>query len=310
MNGLFYIQNFNIYSLLINKLNWGIRMKYILIMIIIAFNLLVVPQLAFCQVLEGMYYLMFSLSDDKDLNTASGIQRFYPSDLIKWEGGSLYSRYWKGSDYLGNYKNMDAVETLNDGSIIFSLSTDWTQDGTTYEEEDLIKWTPGIGFSMFWDSSTSGVPTENNLDAVHIENDGSIIFSLASNWSAYGFKDQDLIKWTPGSGFSLFWSPSGYTGDQDAADILLNNDILFSTTSIWTYNSITYQTNDIIKYSIATSTYSLAWDASAHGLGTGSGWNINALTTSPIPEPSSLILLLCGLMSFAIFIRKNPFIKL
>jgi hypothetical protein len=150
---------------------------------------------------------------------------------------------------------------------------------------------------MYWDGSLAGVPSGNDLDAVHIDNNGDIIFSLSGDWNAYGFKDQDLIKWSPLAGFSLYWQPPELpdSKDVDAVDILLNNN-LFSLTSSWSYSGITYQTNDIIKYCFATNSYSLAWDASAFGLGTGSGWNMDALTTVPIPEPGMLLLLGSGML--------------
>lgn len=259
-------------------------MKYILIIVTIAINLLIVPQSLFCQYLDGFYYLLFSLSGRQDLLTSTGAQTFYPADLIKWEGSNLYSSFWKGSAYLGTTRNMDAVEVLSNGDIIFSLSTDWS----SYTKKDLIKWTSADGFSMYWDASLYDVPEGNDLNALHINNDGSIIFSLHSDWGA--FKNQDLIKWTPGIGFSLYWSPPDFTGNMDGVDILLCSDILFSVYNRWTNAGITYETNDIIKYNFATNSYSLAWDASAFGLGTGSGWNMNAFTTVPIPEPGTWLL--------------------
>ncbi|MCI0496032.1 hypothetical protein L0Z72_13590, partial [candidate division KSB1 bacterium] len=215
-------------------------MKYILIIFIIAISLLTLPQHGFCQYLEEIYSLIFSLNGEQLLNTSAGLQTFYPADLIKWEGGNHYSAYWRGSDYFVDAENIDGVELLDDGSIIFSLAASWNE----YRNEDLIKWTPGIGFSMYWDASAAGVPAGNDLDAVHLEKNGEIIFSLSGDWDIYGFKDQDLIKWSPVAGFSLFWQPPELpeSKDVDAVDILLSNDILFSLTSSWSYGGITYQT--------------------------------------------------------------------
>ncbi|MEM7276354.1 MAG: hypothetical protein AAF547_24990, partial [Actinomycetota bacterium] len=84
-----------------------------------------------------------------------------------------------------------------------SLATDGTVDGIGYADEDVLQFDPGTDtWSLHLDLSDLGVAASNDLDALHLLDDGTVLFSLAAPATLAGVgvvDDSDVISLDPSS---------------------------------------------------------------------------------------------------------------
>ena len=113
-----------------------------------------------------------------------------------------------GSD-VGLNGDVDAFTFLPDGSLLLSIDASATLGGISFTDADIIQFTPtSLGpntagtFSMYFDGSDVGLTTSSeDIDALHVLPDGSLILSFIGSFSVPGVSgaDEDLARFVPTS---------------------------------------------------------------------------------------------------------------
>ncbi|BAY61484.1 beta-L-arabinobiosidase [Calothrix brevissima NIES-22] len=164
----------------------------------------------------------------------------------------------------------------------FSLSGSGTVGEVAYDDEDILAYDrTNRSWSMYFDGSDVGLSSRNIRD-FHINQDGSILFSLNSSLTLDGVgkvDKQDIVKFTPTStgnntagSFSLYFDGSdvGLTKSDEAIDgIAFTKDgqLVISTTGKYDVpgasGNITGNDKDL-----------LAFNATSLGVNTAGTWNL------------------------------------
>ncbi len=106
------------------------------------------------------------------------------------------------TDNAGNATSPASVSyTVQPGQIVFYLSSagKGMVGGVRYQDEDILRYSPATGWSLFFDGSDVGV-ANTDLDAFHLLDDGSILMSFeqAFNLPPLGpVAPFDIIRFTP-----------------------------------------------------------------------------------------------------------------
>ncbi|MBD2206810.1 hypothetical protein H6G33_20920 [Calothrix sp. FACHB-1219] len=181
--------------------------------------------------------------------------------------------------------NSDRVSVLvlnPQTTSFFSLGGSGTVGGVAYSDEDILAYDrSNRTWSMYFDGSDVGLSSRNIRD-FHINQDGSILFSLNSSLTLNGVgrvEKQDIVKFTPTStgnntagSFSLYFDGSdvGLTKSDEAIDgIAFTKDgkLVISTTGKYdvpgTSGNITGNDKDL-----------LAFNATSLGVNTAGTWNL------------------------------------
>jgi hypothetical protein len=117
-------------------------------------------------------------------------------------------------------ENIDALHILDNGHIILSTDGNATLGGLSFEEGDLVDYNPLTGTaSLYFDGDLFS--DDENIDAVHILDNGHIILSTEGNASLGGlsFNDEDLVEYDPVAGTASLYF------DGSAHDLSGNDDI-------------------------------------------------------------------------------------
>jgi hypothetical protein len=187
---------------------------------------------------------------------SSPSEDLWTQDLQQWFNGSA-----EGLAFFGASANIDAVHVLDPDSktFIFSTSLDWSGDGVSWSAGDLIKWDAGTQtFTKWFDAKDNGLGSweghgpwkhweDADIDALHVLDDGSFIFSTANGWD--GFSAGDLVKWDAGTETFTQWFDAEDNGlgsmqghgpwkhwedaDIDALHVLDDGSFIFSTSGNW-----------------------------------------------------------------------------
>ncbi len=129
---------------------------------------------------------------------------FREDDLVVWDG-STHNRFLNADD-IGLDANIDALFVRSNGNIVFSTSSSGNLNGIgNFGDEDLIEW-DGTAFSMWFDAGANGIDTGEDIDAVHVLENGNLILSTTGGASVdqngggtLGLEDGDLFEFNPGT---------------------------------------------------------------------------------------------------------------
>ncbi len=179
--------------------------------------------------------------------TAGGVA-FADEDILLYNKTSgAYSLYFDGSDVgLGanNNQDIDAFDLRADGSILLSIIGDTTLPVIgAVDDSDIVRFIPTqLGtttagtFELYFDGSDVGLTTTaEDVDALNVLNDGSIILSTAGNHSVTGVSgnDEDLLRFVPTStGATTSGTWSIYF---DGSDVGLNNATSEQVNAVWVH---------------------------------------------------------------------------
>ena len=152
------------------------------------------------------------------------------SDLVLFTASSLgettagsFSLYFDGSDVglTTDNEDIDSVERLADGRLVFSTLGSASVTGASGQGEDLLVFTPtSLGattagtWSVYFDGSDVGLTTSNeNIDAMAVDGAGKIYLSTTGNFAVSGVSgaNEDVFVFTPtalGGATSGNYSPS------------------------------------------------------------------------------------------------------
>lgn len=170
--------------------------------------------------------------------------------------GSLIPAF---SSRLPRRVGVDALIVHGD-TIIFSSDVDFTVDGVSYADEDLIQFSvPSNTFASFFDGAAHGIPGAADLDAASMESGTTnLLLSFDSAVVLPGLgrvSDGDVIRFVSNQ-FQLAYSGSSHLGIPDAADLTsLHDDAtnlyftldvtavvqgeMGSDEAVWAFNKIT-----------------------------------------------------------------------
>jgi hypothetical protein len=147
------------------------------------------------------------------------------SDIVIFTATSLgdvtdgsFELFFDGSDVglTTNGEDIDAIELLENGSLLISTVGNLRGTGASGADEDILVFTPtSLGsatagsFSLFFDGSDVGLSGRSeDVDATAFSSDGRILLSTAGNFATNGVSgaDDDVFVFTP---FSLGGNTSG-----------------------------------------------------------------------------------------------------
>jgi PKD repeat protein len=155
-------------------------------------------------------YTLFGITDGPDSITVddSDLLLFTPTSTGANTAGS-WSFFFDGSDVslTSNGEDIDGVCVLDDGSFLFSTLGTAKGGGPNSHDENVALFTPtSLGaatsgsWSIFFDGSDVGFGGNGaeDLDAVSLDFDGTLIFSTVGNYSGAGSTgaDEDISRFT------------------------------------------------------------------------------------------------------------------
>ncbi len=222
------------------------------------------------------------------------------------------------SDEFGIMRDLDAAHELTNGNLVVSTQAGATFNTLDFTESDLIELDRVNGtVSMFLDASAIGLVGNNNtvpnINAVHVRDNGNVLFSTASNDGVTllgeSYDKADVIEYDPvNNTASLFFDGDLIEGDDpdlqafaeiDATHVLL---AAFSGTDAMTLGGQAFTRDDLVLYSFPVVVVGTG-DAAVAGVGSlflegvnefsAPGEIIDAVTPAVVPEPASVALLAC-----------------
>ncbi|MEE2681824.1 MAG: S8 family serine peptidase [Planctomycetota bacterium] len=154
-------------------------------------------------------------------------------DIVSYDPDTgSWSMYFDGSDVSFTSGAIDAFCILDDGSILLSKTSGITLDGVSFDDSDIVLFTPtSLGastsgsFTMYFDASDMGLTTNGeDTDGISMLADGRLVLSTAGTTRISGIptqRDEDLFVFTP---TSLGENTSGVVESYlDNSDVGLNN---------------------------------------------------------------------------------------
>lgn len=198
------------------------------------------------------------------------------------------------------YENDGKVYEFSLENSIYATSRDTiVLNGISFDDEDIFAYNPHTGnWSQYLDGSDLNLAS-NDIDAVHINDDGSVLFSLNkdSNITDLGsVDDSDILRFTPTStgdntsGYLEVYFDGSDVGlnrkseDIDAISLDSNGDILISTNGSYSINGLSGTDEDVLIFSpqyLGESTagsFSLYIDGSDIGLDTNANEDIKGIS--------------------------------
>lgn len=162
-------------------------------------------------------------------------------------------------------------------TLYVSSTSPVSVDGVTYDDSDILAYDAAAGtWSMFFDASTVGmVDSTTDIDAFHVNDDGSIAFSIvaeATLGTLGTVDDSDIVSYDPATG-TWGWVLDGSTieldtngEDIDAVALLPDGDIVFSTLSGYRAGGrLIAADEDLVRYNPATGAITMLFDGSDTG---------------------------------------------
>ena len=149
--------------------------------------------------------------------------------------------------------------------IYLSTTTEATLGGLTFQPEDVARYDPGTNTaSLFFDGSAFSM--NEDLDAVSVLDNGDIIVLATEAGATLGgltFGADDLVRYNPITDTAtLYFDGSSFfgNGDIDAASVLSNGNLVFSTGETVNLGGSDYTKGDLILYDFDAGTFSLFFD--------------------------------------------------
>ncbi|STY11295.1 Structural toxin protein RtxA [Legionella quinlivanii] len=127
--------------------------------------------------------------------------------LIEYNNGQFHESFDLAAITNGSLsnRNISSVHILDNGSVLFTLSTASTLPGNVLAgTNDVIEWN-GNNFSLYFDGSSHGLDDSQSINSLYVfpdnhMNAGQMVFSLAADSNLPGvgdFANEDLILFNP-----------------------------------------------------------------------------------------------------------------
>ena len=172
----------------------------------------------------------------------------------------------RGIDESVNLNQSDGkiYEFAIDNTIFATVRDAIELDGNTFEDEDIIAYSASTGtWSQYIDGSDLGL-ADNDIDGVHVNDDGSVLFSLNQDGYVRDIglvDDADILRFVPTATgkhtegkFEKYFDGSDVglntnSEDIDAISIASNGDILLSTNGSYDIGGLRGEDEDVLAFS-------------------------------------------------------------
>jgi len=183
---------------------------------------------------------------------------------------------------------------------VLSSSTDSTIDGVPYLDGDLIAWDPATNAAGLFLSEALFGGSDEDIDAVHVLGDGSILLSTTSGAAlgGLGFASGDVVRYDPGADTAdmVFDGSDWFDASENinALSVMADGSLLISSSTDGTAGALAFLDGDVLRFD--GEGLSLWLSEAAFG---GTNEDVDALHVVPAPaavlSPGSSGLLLLGL---------------
>lgn len=198
-------------------------------------------------------YIIFAPSNDT-LNRQLTI-------LPRNKGGKMY-RF--AADYFSDTTAINPADY-----ILLTTADNATLGGLSFPNEDLILYDRSADTSGRYFDGSSVYANDENTDAVHLLDNGNIIFSTDGNATIGGlsFTADDLIRYNPATGTATMYlrGDTVFSDDEniDAVCILANGHIILSTSGSANIRGLSFDDEDLVDFNPVTGTATIYLDGNA-----------------------------------------------
>ena len=228
---------------------------------------------------------------------------FSDGDLAEYNPSTDTATLFFNENSFAGDEEIDAVHVLSNGNIILSTAGEATLGGLSFDAGDLIEYNPttDVG-TLYFDESLFG--SNEDIDAVHILNNGNIILSTIDGATLGGltFGGGDLAEYNPTTDVAtLFFDGSLFDGSEniDAVHILDNGNIILSTEGAATLDGLTFANGSLAEYNPTTDVATLYFSEGLFSNNT----DVDAVYVTTLPEPATIAIL--GLGCLVLVCRKR-----
>jgi hypothetical protein len=221
--------------------------------------------------------------------TVPGVGTVSDEDIVAYDVTTgLWSLIFDGSDVGLAGLEISGLAVLSSGDLLMSFTVAGTVGGLSIDDSDVVQFEPtSLGattagtFSLYFDGSDVGLAKNSeDIDAVALAADGSLIISTTGGISANGASGNDEDLWmfsatslgsdTAGSFVQLFdGSDVGLTDaseDLDAATLTSTGNILFSTFGSFNVAGVSGEDEDVVESTPTSGSFAMLLDLSALGI--------------------------------------------
>ncbi len=127
---------------------------------------------------------IFSVADTGYASHAGGVMQLFDSNLYRRTSDGTISPFLSWGDFGLSPGNVDALDVLDDGSVVFSTDSNKTVfvagQPMTLRSASAYRIDPSAGtLAIYFDSSSLGIP---DLDAIQIVEEGTVFSTATSPW--------------------------------------------------------------------------------------------------------------------------------
>ncbi len=199
-------------------------------------------------------------------NNAS-FSTFENGDIMVWDTDtSTNSLAIAEDDLFRDNEAIDALSMTSTGNWIISTTGSATIDGTnqslSFQDEDLVEYNPITGEVFLFEDMSAVFNQNEDLDAVHLMDDGTILLSTTNGATIDGsnqslsFDDEDIVRWDPMTGevFMFVDMTNVFDSGADVSAIQLHDSgtLYFSTYNDESIDGLNFRNDHVVALDLAT----------------------------------------------------------
>ena len=211
-------------------------------------------------------------------------------DVVELDPTSGASFFFEGSD-VGLDRSVNALHVLDDGRLVLSVGDAAEVAGVDVETGDLVVYDPASGTAALFFEGDSHFSNSEDIDAVHVLSNGTLILSTGGSATLGGvsFQDEDLVQYVPASGSATLLLDGSSVGlDEDVRGVhaLEDGSYVLAVAGNVTLGGLSFGRSDLAKYDPAADTATLYFDGDSAFEETGeriSAVNVRGDSGPPVP---------------------------
>lgn len=146
-----------------------------------------------------------------------------PADVVRFSGATYEILFDAAAAGVPDGANVDAIAT-DAGDLLLSFDTSVRLSGTTFEDEDLVRYEPQASlFLPYFTGADAGVPSELDLDGAQVIDALRLLVSFDGSGRIGGvdFNDDDVLEYDVGAGtWEIVYRGAAHHPDWGAADLV------------------------------------------------------------------------------------------